>query len=111
MLQKRSYIRSEQLLRACRDIPCQHCGRDDGTVCAAHSNIGVHGKGRGIKADDNRVAALCSTCHMDVDQGRSSREDRLKKWWAAHMATVRVLLTLGEWPLGVPVPDLRSFND
>ena len=37
-------------------------------VQAAHTNWGG-GKGRGIKADDNLVAALCLHCHFEIDQG------------------------------------------
>jgi hypothetical protein len=44
------YVRSPALMKAYRLICCQHCGRDDGTVCGAHSNWAVHGKGRSIKA-------------------------------------------------------------
>ena len=41
---KQAYVRSKALLEACREIPCQHCHRDDGTVVAAHSNQARHGK-------------------------------------------------------------------
>jgi hypothetical protein len=52
--------RNKKLLEACREMPCQHCGSEDGTVVAAHSNQLRDGKGRGIKAHDYRVAALSS---------------------------------------------------
>jgi hypothetical protein len=65
---KYRYIRSAELMRNARKIPCQHCGRDDGTVVAAHTNFGG-GKGRGIKASDNLIASLCYPCHMEIDQG------------------------------------------
>lgn len=108
---KRQYVRSPALLKACRSLPCQHCGRDDGTVCAAHSNQSQHGKGKAIKASDVFVAALCSTCHFDLDQGsRLSREERIVMWFAAWRATVRELLRRGLWPSNVPVPDIRSFH-
>jgi hypothetical protein len=57
-MQKFRYVRSKKLLEACREIPCQLCGAQDGTVVAAHSNQAKHGKGRGIKASDEFVAAL-----------------------------------------------------
>lgn len=104
---KRDYVRSPALLAACRLIQCQHCGAHDGTVCAAHSNWACHGKGRGIKADDNRVAALCSACHHELDQGsKLNRVQRLTLWWGAHVRTVREMLRLKLWPAGAPIPDL-----
>ena len=81
--------RSQKLLEAVREAPCQHCGRQDGTVVAAHSNQGRDGKGRSLKAHDYRIAALCFTCHAELDQGHKlSREERLNMWEAAHRATV-----------------------
>lgn len=102
---KRQYVRSPALMKAYRLIPCQHCGRDDGTVCGAHSNQGEHGKGKAIKADDNRCASLCFLCHALLDQGsRLSKAERLAMWAAAHIKTVRELCKRGLWPAGVPVP-------
>ncbi len=86
-------FRSERLLRACRDLPCQHCGRDDGTVVAAHSNQLRDGKGRSLKAHDYRVASLCFQCHAELDQGSSlSREQRIEMWENAHRATLGLLI-------------------
>jgi len=72
-----------------RESPCQHCGVNDGTVCAAHSNQLRDGKGRGLKAHDHRIAALCYRCHMELDQGsKMSKEERVNMWETAHRATV-----------------------
>ena len=85
---KRMY-RNQKLLEAVRESPCQHCGKSDGTVVAAHSNQSRDGKGRSLKAHDYRIAALCFTCHAELDQGRAmSREERLNMWENAHRATV-----------------------
>lgn len=85
---KRMY-RNQKLLEAVRESPCQHCGKSDGTVVAAHSNQSRDGKGRSIKSHDYRIAALCFTCHAELDQGRRlSREERLNMWEDAHRATV-----------------------
>ena len=66
-----------------------HCGIQDGTVVAAHSNQLRDGKGRGIKAHDFRIAALCYRCHAELDQGsKMSKQERLKMWEDAHRATV-----------------------
>jgi hypothetical protein len=61
--------RNKALLEAVRDCPCQSCGAQDGTVVAAHSNQLRDGKGKGIKAHDYRIAALCHICHHQLDQG------------------------------------------
>ena len=80
--------RSKKLLEAVRDCPCQHCGREDGTVVAAHSNQLRDGKGRGLKAHDYRIAARCYTCHANVDQGSMSREEKREIWEDAHRKTI-----------------------
>ena len=81
--------RNKQLLELIRQLPCQHCGLQDGTVVAAHSNQLRDGKGRGIKAHDYRVAALCYRCHCELDQGnRLSKEERVEMWEQAHRNTI-----------------------
>jgi hypothetical protein len=105
---KREYVRSEKLREAYRLIPCQHCDTDDGTVCCAHSNWAEHGKGKAIKADDNRAASLCSTCHAWLDQGAADGAAKRRMWDAAHRKTIAALTRLGYWPKGVPVPELEE---
>ena len=101
------YVRSPKLLKACRQLACTNCGRDDGTVCAAHSNQAKHGKGRAIKASDIYVASLCHGCHTELDQGLTmTRSERETMWLNAHVYTVKLLLNEGWWPDGVPVPEL-----
>ena len=103
---KTIYVRSEKLMKAYRGIPCQNCGRDDGTVCGAHSNAGEHGKGSRIKASDDKAASLCSICHTAVDQSsRLSGVERVTIWEAAHIKTVILLVRLRRWPANVPVPE------
>ena len=80
--------RNKKLLEIVRDSPCQLCGAEDGTVVAAHSNQLRDGKGRSIKAHDDRIAALCFRCHTDIDQGKMSREDKQDLWEMAHRKTV-----------------------
>jgi hypothetical protein len=81
--------RNKQLLELIRQLPCQHCGLQDGTVVAAHSNQLRDGKGRGIKAHDYRVAALCYECHSKLDQGnKMTREERFEMWEEAHRNTI-----------------------
>jgi hypothetical protein len=81
--------RNKDLLEIIRRSPCQHCGKEDGTVVAAHSNQLRDGKGRGIKAHDYRVAALCYWCHMELDQGKNlSKSEREDLWENAHRKTI-----------------------
>ena len=81
--------RNAKLLRAVREAPCMMCGIQDGTVVAAHSNQLRDGKGRGIKAHDYRIAAMCYRCHAAIDQGaKLSKEERLQAWEEAHRKTV-----------------------
>ncbi len=109
-VQKRVYVRSPALLAAVRQLECMHTGRP-GPSDPAHSNWSEHGKGKGIKADDNRVAALCREVHRELDQGKKwSEAERRAIWWKAHCKTVRTLLARGMWPKSVPVPDIRNFQ-
>jgi hypothetical protein len=56
---------------------------------AAHSNQLRDGKGRGIKAHDYRIAALCFGCHSELDQGQKlSKSQRVEMWEEAHRKTV-----------------------
>jgi len=87
MFPKTKYLRDKKRLEACRALPCQNCGAEDGTVVAAHSNESAHGKGRGIKASDEFVAALCFTCHANLDQGKMSKHEKSQMWHNAHMKT------------------------
>lgn len=88
--------RNKTLLEVVREAPCQLCGAEDGTVVAAHSNQQRDGKGTGIKAHDYRIAALCYSCHMQLDQGsKMSKEDRVDIWEIAHRKTVGWLFETG----------------
>lgn len=94
--------RNKKLLEAVREAPyCFGCGRpNDGTVCAAHSNQGTHGKGKALKAHDCFVAALCYVCHAELDQGAHlSREERKQIWSDACVATYGWLMMEGRLKL------------
>ena len=107
---KFTYVRSKPLLKAVADLPCQHCGRE-GYTQAAHSNESVHGKGKSIKASDVFTAALCCTCHAALDQGSHlTREQRQELWGNAWRRTVKTLVTAGNWPANVEIPDIRFMN-
>jgi hypothetical protein len=88
--------RNQKLLEAARELECQHCGANDGTVVAAHSNQLRDGKGRSIKAHDYRIASLCYRCHSDLDQGsKMSKQERLDMWEEAHRRTIGLLFERG----------------
>ena len=109
MIAKHQYVRSKKLLKLVASLDCQLCGSGH-FVQAAHTNWGG-GKGRGIKADDNLVAALCMSCHHDIDQGHQwSRLERQRSWWIAHRRTVEILVGKGVWPIDVPVPDGTEWD-
>ncbi len=97
-MHKYPYVRDKRILEFCRTLPCQSCGIDNGTIVAAHSNQSIHGKGRGIKASDQYVAALCYECHYEVDQGRLCRQTKQMIWNEAHERTKRLLQLEGLWP-------------
>jgi len=100
---KHQYVRSQKLLKLVAGLACQNCGIDNG-VQAAHTNWGG-GKGRGIKADDNLVAALCLKCHYEIDQGAHlSKDERQELWQKAHQRTVDELVNNNQWPKDVPIP-------
>jgi hypothetical protein len=81
--------RNKKLLEYARRLPCQHCGSDDGTVVAAHSNQLRDGKGRGLKAHDYRIASLCFSCHSELDQGQKlDKSQRVQMFEDAHRSTI-----------------------
>jgi hypothetical protein len=89
LYQKEKIYRNPNLLKNVRSSPCQNCGTEDGTVVAAHSNQLRDGKGRSLKAHDYRIAALCYTCHAELDQGlRMSKQERVNMWENAHRKTI-----------------------
>lgn len=85
-------FRSEKFRRLVATLPCQHCGAD-GRTQAAHRN---ESKGMGMKTSDALVAALCDTCHHELDNGKSlSRDDRRDMWNRAYISTIQQLLEQG----------------
>lgn len=81
--------RNKKLLETVRDAPCMSCGAQDGTVVAAHSNSLSDGKGKGIKAPDFKIAAMCFRCHYELDQGsKMTKQERRDMWLDAHIKTI-----------------------
>jgi cytochrome c553 len=88
--------RNKKLLELARLLPCQHCGIEDGTVVAAHSNQLRDGKGRGLKSSDFRIASLCFRCHAEADTSSTlTKVARIEMWEQAHRATIGELFERG----------------
>jgi hypothetical protein len=95
--------RNKKLLELVRQSPCQICGKQDGTVVAAHSNQQRDGKGMGLKAHDYRIAALCFTCHSEIDQGKTlSKQEKFEAWDEAHRKTIGWLFEGGHLTIQQP---------
>jgi hypothetical protein len=101
MFPKQTYVRSKELLRLIASLDCQNCGAV-GQTQAAHSNW-HESKGRAINCSDEYCAALCVSCHAEIDQGTHlSKHDRREIWERAHHRTI---VALGDrWPATIPKP-------
>lgn len=89
-------FRSEKLRRVVASLPCMVCGRE-GHTQASHSNQQRDGKGMGIKAHDYRIAAICDSCHREIDQGAGmTKQERREAWDEAHRATIGALFENGK---------------
>lgn len=81
--------RNKDLRQLVASLPCQSCGMV-GMTQAAHRNAF---KGLGLKTSDAWVAALCVSCHSELDQGKDmSRQERRDLWNQAYADTMRVLI-------------------
>lgn len=72
--------RDNKRLDAIRSLPCCQCGASPRSQ-AAHSNFGIHGKGKGIKADDRYTIPLCYECHASLDQNLSQQTRQQQLDW------------------------------
>lgn len=73
--------RNPKRLEQIRSLPCSECGKSPRSQ-AAHSNFGIHGKGKGIKADDKYTIPLCVNCHAKFDQyNMGMNRDESLEWF------------------------------
>jgi hypothetical protein len=87
-------FRSKKLLELCRQLPCQVCGRNNGTVVAAHRN---EGKGMGLKVSDALVCSMCFECHSEMDNGKIlTKDERRDMWNRAFISTMKEFIER-EW--------------
>lgn len=77
--------RNRKLLDTARDMPCMHCGIEDGTIVPAHGNGSQYGKGMGIKAHDVFFAGLCMRCHARYDHGNDMSRTEKQEFFAKAM--------------------------
>ena len=72
--------RDNNRLEKIRSLPCCQCGASPRSE-AAHSNFGIHGKGKGVKADDKYTIPLCHSCHANLDQNLSQQTRQQQLEW------------------------------
>lgn len=85
-------MRDSKRLAAIRKLPCVKCGNPNSQ--AAHSNFGEHGKGKGIKADDQFTISLCHSCHADFDQYKTMGREESKEWFNQALNKTNQMLNL-----------------
>lgn len=60
------------------------------TTVAAHSNAQQHGKGKGIKANDEYTVWACFACHWELDMGNTlDKEQKRQAFDEAHKKQIR----------------------
>ena len=88
-------MRNNQRLIDIRKLPCVKCGYPAPSQ-AAHSNFAEHGKGRGIKADDNFTIPLCHICHRWFDTYESMNRQKSKDWFMQMLDKTNRMLNIGD---------------
>ena len=97
--QKAHVIRSQAIRESARGQECTMqtpvCTHDRATVVWAHSNMQLHGKGVGRKADDIFGCYACSACHDWYDSSFASRDEKERVFYAAFSRSLRILIDSG----------------
>ena len=103
--------RDPNLLKLAKNEKCllqiaDDCLGDEGsTTVAAHSNLGEHGKGMGMKAEDCYSVWACHRCHSLFDQGKDlTRQEKEKIFYPA------LLRQLEEWRKIATNPALKPWK-
>lgn len=65
-----------------------YCQCTLGSTVAAHSNLGIHGKAKARKADDQYSVWAGAQAHEALDQGREPRAVKEAQFMAAHLRQV-----------------------
>lgn len=99
MLPKAKPIRSKKLRRSANGEQCTMfspwCNGNSATTVWCHSNMGMHGKGRGRKADDLFGFYGCSGCNAWYDSSEASREEKAAYFFPAHARSLLLLCDKG----------------
>lgn len=74
------------------------CTGDRATVVCCHSNLAVHGKAAGRKADDHYSVWGCAACHAWLDQGPAAAVRKEAAFMAAHLRQVLAWRALAQAP-------------
>lgn len=104
--------RNRALLDLAYELPCtgritDQCGNSRSEP--AHANEAIWGKGKSLKAHDFAFAAMCRSCHSEIDQGSTmSRESRQFIWLRGHVETMRLLWERG---LLAVATEARTLSD
>ena len=97
--QKSEVIRSRGIRESARGQACTVrspvCNGDTDTTVWAHSNFAAHGKGMGHKASDLFGCYACAACHMWLDAGPASRQEKELAFLRAWALSLAVLVDLG----------------
>lgn len=85
--------RNPHLLAMANGMPCLMrvdgvCNGDKRTTVAAHSNLSIHGKAKGRKADDQYSVWACAACHGWLDQGKAGAVEKERAFMAGHVRQV-----------------------
>jgi putative nuclease YbcO-like protein len=96
--------RNPHLLAMARGQSCtlrilEVCNRDTSTTVAAHSNLSIHGKAKGRKADDQFHVHACSACHAWLDFGPAPTKDKNEAFITAHYWMVLIWHDIANGPM------------
>lgn len=83
---KRRPMEQRRYALACKGETCYLLipgapSHDLDTVVDCHSNQQAHGKGMGIKADDEKTVPGCGWCHHAIDQGNWLTKEERRNYW------------------------------
>jgi hypothetical protein len=87
------------LLRVPGVCDCIAVGDRRSTV-ACHSNLGIHGKAKGRKADDQYSVFGCAACHFWLDRGPALAAEKERIFMAAHLRQVEIWREMAWNPFG-----------
>lgn len=74
--------------RQCLLCPPGRCICSHGSTVACHSNLAIHGKAKGRKADDCYSVWGGDAAHFWLDQSGADREEKAAVFMAAHLRQV-----------------------